>query len=528
MAALTESSGAVTVSGLVSVNALPVNVHGSGDVTPLNSFTGPDGNKSLNVNLSGGTISVAVNPFGLQSGNMVIISGGPAGLSGLNVNASVTSVPPALQSGTQVLISGGQSAISGVYAVVSTSGLSVVVVGLSGGGALATANTNGDNYGGGNSIATMGYGFNGSTYDRLRTINAVSGGARSGMGILVAGALGFDYSGSTLYPLATGASGSAVLAVSVVSGPTVTLSVFPFGIQSGTMVLVSGGQTALSGLIVEVSGETVATSVSGNSVSTSVSGNTIVAASGSTVRIITASGNFVGDNNSGALNVWTVSGDLLAVISGGTLPVSIVSGSTAALSGLVVETSGNLTPVSSGGTIPVAIVSGLTGSTTYHIYFSGVASQSGPGGGNAAIRPFIGFYNPGPLVCEVVSFYGNVLANTSVGAGNILLVHVSGILVSGNAQVPIRYDSLDAASQVSGWIGSATNLISGISTSGAGTSGPAIDVLMYAPTDFLAIPGQTVGKRPTIESGHSAGVMLEAASGFVSLNIRGGISWIER
>ena len=91
----------------------------------LSAFLGGDGNYALNVNISGGNVSVSISGGiqtqipGYQSGTLVSISGGAGSLSGLNVTAAVTISPFAYQSGTEVGISGGQAALSGLYVVIS-------------------------------------------------------------------------------------------------------------------------------------------------------------------------------------------------------------------------------------------------------------------------------------------------------------------------------------------------------------------------------------------------------------------------
>src|SRR5574340_684062 len=126
------SSGIVTqVSGPLTkettyVNALPVNIYGSGIFGPASTFSRADGNISLNVNISGGILQASLSgstittaPFSPQSGQYVMLSGGFAGISGLPVSTTVTVNPVAYQSGTEVGISGGQAALSGLFVVIS-------------------------------------------------------------------------------------------------------------------------------------------------------------------------------------------------------------------------------------------------------------------------------------------------------------------------------------------------------------------------------------------------------------------------
>ena len=148
-----QVSGTVAVSGQVAVTSggtLPVSmVSGSISGNYLNMAASGVGishfSGALNVNISGGTINVS--PFGLQSGTLVLISGGQLAISGLivktsgeyinlaasgvgishfsgalNVNISggtITVSPFGLQSGSMVLISGGQLAISGLIVKIS-------------------------------------------------------------------------------------------------------------------------------------------------------------------------------------------------------------------------------------------------------------------------------------------------------------------------------------------------------------------------------------------------------------------------
>ena len=173
------SGGTVTVSGLVTVQPLPVGVFGGESGNRIAAYSGYDGrfgiavfvigqsggaaaggssgnyvnvassgvsithfSGALNVNISGGvlavtsggTLQVSGTIRALVSGDAIQISGqylnlaasgvGISHFSGaLNVNISggtITTTPPGLQSGTFVLISGGQLAISGV--IVRTSG----------------------------------------------------------------------------------------------------------------------------------------------------------------------------------------------------------------------------------------------------------------------------------------------------------------------------------------------------------------------------------------------------------------------
>ena len=104
----------------------------------LSAFLGGDGNYALNVNISGGNVSVSISGGiqtqipGYQSGTLVSISGGAGSLSGLNVTAAVTISPFAYQSGTEVGISGGQAALSGLYVVIS-GGVSATIPALQSG-----------------------------------------------------------------------------------------------------------------------------------------------------------------------------------------------------------------------------------------------------------------------------------------------------------------------------------------------------------------------------------------------------------
>jgi hypothetical protein len=119
---ITVSSGATPGGRTVFVNSTPVTIFGaSGDA--ITDYSG-----AMNVNISGG--SIAVSPFGFQSGTSVVISGGPAGLSGLNVTTSVN--PFGYQSGTLVGVSGGQLALSGVNVVISGGAFSSNISGMVG------------------------------------------------------------------------------------------------------------------------------------------------------------------------------------------------------------------------------------------------------------------------------------------------------------------------------------------------------------------------------------------------------------
>jgi hypothetical protein len=203
-----------------TVQPLPVQLAGSGDVTPINSFTGGDGNKSINVNISGGSVSVSISGGiqtqipGYQSGSLVGISGGQAALSGLNVIASVSIAPFAYQSGTEVGISGGQLALSG---------LNVILAG--------TTTSGGHTISGGVTVSGNVSILN------ITTVPAVSG--TTGSGTLAVAMMVYDYSGLKYYPAATLSSGTTTQAVSVVNQ-------IPVGVVPLNNFLISGSPLLLT------------------------------------------------------------------------------------------------------------------------------------------------------------------------------------------------------------------------------------------------------------------------------------------
>ena len=260
-------SGVGTVSGFIQIQALPVSLWGRSG----NGITDYSG--SINVNISGGVITVS--PFGLQSGTMVIISGGPAGLSGLNVTTTVTTTIPGYQSGSLMGISGGQLALSGLNVVTTVnpfglnSGSQMLVSGgqlaLSGLNVITTVNPFGLQSGsmmlisggqlalsGGNVVLSGGAGS-----------PNISGSVRVSGTVEVSGAVGLQIRNSgNVWSDVGHASGLVNYAVPVSSGGI--LPTLPFGLQSGSFVLVSGGQLALSGLQVIISGGAGSSFISGS------------------------------------------------------------------------------------------------------------------------------------------------------------------------------------------------------------------------------------------------------------------------
>jgi hypothetical protein len=160
--------------------------------------------------------------------------------------------------------------------------------------------------------------WNGTNYDRMRSVDALSGGKQSGIGILAAQAVVYDYSGTRYVMHPTATSGSLVPLVAIASGfgslsgvqviisggagspnisggVTVSGSVQVsgtvtalFGLQSGLMVVVSGGGAGISGVAVSVSGDVV--TVSGNVVYIS---GAVGVSSGGTLPVNPVSGAYV-------------------------------------------------------------------------------------------------------------------------------------------------------------------------------------------------------------------------------------------
>ncbi|HKT21221.1 MAG TPA: hypothetical protein VJR06_01165, partial [Nitrososphaerales archaeon] len=190
-------------SGLLGV--APMGLQGT-QFFPLTANSG-----SLNVNISGG--SIATTPPAYQSGTLVVLSGGTAGLSGLVVT----------DSGSVVNLGSG---------IISTSGIANVVIAGSGGTAPAVGTAGAD----GVPTAAPGmltkgelYGFNGSNFDRVRT---TQGAAGTGIGILAAG-LFWQYALVSGAVLSNVQSGASVL-------HTVTINAWVSGGQIKVMDSLSG------------------------------------------------------------------------------------------------------------------------------------------------------------------------------------------------------------------------------------------------------------------------------------------------
>lgn len=282
-----ELSGRVgAISGLSTVQALPVAPFIGSGYGAFSYFSGADGNISLNVNISGGSVTVEISggvsvdisgnvvatssggtlPVSIvsgsaaalsglqvvasvaatipawQSGILVGISGGQAALSGLNVVGSFSAAPPGLQSGQMILISGGQGALSGL--VVHNSGQTVLtsvsgnLVPVASGGVLPVSMVSGAV----------------EAFSGLNLVVMISGGADALSGVNVIASVTTTLAGWQSGVMVGISGGQAALSGLNVLG---SFTAAPPGLQSGQMVLVSGGQGALSGLIVEVSGTMV-------------------------------------------------------------------------------------------------------------------------------------------------------------------------------------------------------------------------------------------------------------------------------
>ncbi|MEK6879975.1 MAG: hypothetical protein AABY22_10225, partial [Nanoarchaeota archaeon] len=364
-----------------------------------------------------GTQSVTVNPFGFQSGTMVVISGGQLSISGVIVktsgeyfNVAASGVGISHYSGAlNVNISGGtiSANVSGNYVNVASSGVPIthysgaLNINISGG----TISTTPPAYQSGTLV-----GISGGQLGLSGLIVKISGEylnlASSGVGIShFSGALNVNISGGTIS--------------ANVSGNYVNLASSGVGIShySGALnVNISGAGT----LTVSLAG----TQVSGT---VAVSGQVIIT-SGGIIPISQVSGGF---NVSGG---FTVSGSLQ--ISG-----------TVAVSGQVI--------ITSGGVIPVGVVSGIQPiHNTYTLMFSGFVTVSGSAS-SGFTRGVIGFYNPGPNIIDIVEYDW---AGLTVNNQRMAITRVSGIISGGVAQNPFPNDTTNTTTTVSGWV------MSGVST----------------------------------------------------------------
>ncbi|HKT22507.1 MAG TPA: hypothetical protein VJR06_07870, partial [Nitrososphaerales archaeon] len=329
---VTQASGWAPTGRTLNLEPLPVHIIGSGDQSPVNSFAGPDGNRALNVNISGGSIAVNISgqpvsvsgqpvialsggvlPVSLVSGTItvlsgvtVVISGVTAEISGDVVNISGQTVqivsgavgfyqpsPATLASGatTPLLVDSIgrpavridtftvmapvdiQAKLSGIYIV---SGEAVYVstsgatVAVASGGTLPV--TGGVVVSGSVQVSgTVAVSNTGFQVSGAVAVSGTVGVSNFPAGFVVSG--GITVSGgvtvSGVVGISGGAAGLSGLIVEI-SGQAVTTTVNPFGYQSGTLVGVSGGQLALSGLNVVFSGQAV--SVSGDTLVVATSG----------------------------------------------------------------------------------------------------------------------------------------------------------------------------------------------------------------------------------------------------------------
>lgn len=246
-----------------------------------------------------------------------------------------------------------------------------------------------------------------------------------------------------------------------------SVTVNPFGYQSGTLVGISGGQLAISGVIVETSGEYFNVAASGVGIS-HYSGALNVNISGGTISA-NVSGNYVNVASSG-VGISHYSGALNINISGGTITVApfglqsgtmvLISGGQLAISGLAVNISGifSLSNISGGVTISGDIRNILSGTVDNFEYpsYTLISYWSGAVG-----KGLIGIYNSGGVAGQ--SGLEVSLVRLKIGiwsSGNINRVDIilgSGN-VSGTAGTVVANRRADTTSMVVGYVDGATQV----------------------------------------------------------------------